>query len=268
MSNVVERLGYVSDPRGDLDVLLVPGKGWTAIVCSDPELLCERPEGEEKPALALVAKAVERSAFQISVHDGDSITLLETTPKGRVVASGGEGSTASAFFHAERIYDEHFFLPRFYALPVKSELRAIAGDDLFHDQLITELVPDVEPFALLRGDVIDFAPEGAVRLSFATTERRSSRPPRPFRWWKGIVREGGVLGTEADVKSILARRFGAAGIFEIAGVPVETELVIENGVVRQIDVKVIATDEGMPKPIGFALAAACAEEGWTLLDFN
>jgi hypothetical protein len=287
VTSVMERLGFMPDPRGDLDVLLVPGKGWTAIVCADPEVLCERPPGDTKPALAHVAETIARSAFQISVHDGDSITLLEATPKGRVVASGGEGSNASPFFHAERIDEGRFFAPRFYAIPVKGHLRAIADGPLFHDDLLTTLVPCVEPFSLLRGEVIDnrrLVPKGSLRMSFATTVKRSSRPPRPFRFWKGIFKfpsgepcmEGDTfarepMGTVDEVKRALTRHFGPliGSMTDVGGVPVELEVFPQGGdVVEQIDVKVIATDEGMPTNVALRLAALAAEKGWTVLDWN
>jgi hypothetical protein len=287
VADVMERLGYAADPRGDLDVALIPGRGWTAIVCSDPELLCERPEGESKPAIAFLAEAVGRSAFQISVHDGDSVTLLEATPKGRVVASGGEGQTASAFCHAEPIREEHLFSPRFYAIPVK-KLRAMK-ETISHYGLLAKLSPRTPPFALLRGDVLDderLVPKRTLRLSFATTVKRSSRPPRPFRWWKGIYNfpdgeptnddgvyafSGDPMGTVSEVKQVLARHFGPllGTTADVNGVPVELELLPRGAkTVAQIDVRVIATDEGMPTAIALRLAALAAEKGWTVVDWN
>src|SRR5262245_43380945 len=101
LCTVLEKLGYRFDGEGpsggDLEVLVVPGDGWTALKCTDSELLCKRPTGTKTPAIALLTKALGRSAFQLSIYDGDSIAMLEASPKGKVVASGGNASTGSPF---------------------------------------------------------------------------------------------------------------------------------------------------------------------------
>jgi len=115
--------------------------------------------------------------------------------------------------------------------------------------------------------------------------KRSSRPPRPFRFWKGIFNfpggepayddghafRGEPMGSVDDVQRTLARHFGplVGGSAEVAGVPVELQLVArDRESVSQIEVHVVATDEGLPTAVALKLAALTAEQGWTVIDWN
>lgn len=294
VADLLARLGFgpIEDEAADLDVLLVPATGWTAVVCSEPELLCERPEGEAEPGVAIVARAVARDAFQMTVCDGDSIILLEASARGRVVVSGCDTSTMSSFFHDEAIDEARMTAPRFHVLGVSEELRALVErGGLFHRELVSALVPGIEPLSLVMGRALLDAvvPDAWTRLAFRRTKSPSQRP-KPFRWWKGIFVEGAapmtpagvashVLGSTELVRATLDRHLGQLQWREAKDGPrahgdvggVEVELACfgdHGGHVRQVDMHVIATEDGLPRELSLRLAGLVAEQGWTVVDWN
>ena len=157
-------------PSGaDLEILVIPGSGWTAVKCSDGELLAKRPPRSKTAALGLLTKELGRSAFLMSIYDGDSIAMLEASARGKTVASGGEASHASPWLQEERIASERHLLARFYLLRVSEELREVTEESgLFAAEVSELLVPQVPSHLVYTNHGLNDEEriEGASWLSF------------------------------------------------------------------------------------------------------
>ena len=115
---------------------------WTALQASDADFFCRRRGGAQRCRLAELTKALGRYAFHVSVHGGDSVTLLEASRGGRVRVSGGALATKPSHFHEEPIARRHRMMPAFKLLPVSDELRELAGA---WEGLAALLIPEVDP---------------------------------------------------------------------------------------------------------------------------
>jgi hypothetical protein len=115
---------------------------WTAVKLSDAEFMCKRRDGQDRPRISELAIFLGRAAFQVSVYDGDSMTLLEASKGGRFCVSGGEAATASRRFHEERIARKRHFDPGFHLLRVSDELDNVGGDWM---DIASLLVPGIDP---------------------------------------------------------------------------------------------------------------------------
>lgn len=146
VARLVEREGYgrvkdKDDAPSLRAVILGARGGWTAVKFSDSEFMVRRRAGQERPRISELAVVLARHAFQVSVFDGDSMTLVEASRTGRVCVSGGEAATASRRYHAETIKKKYHFDPGFHLLPVREDLENVAGDWM---EVAALLVPGVE----------------------------------------------------------------------------------------------------------------------------
>jgi hypothetical protein len=266
---VLGQFGYRLEGEGpsgsDLEVLVMPGKGWTAVKCTDAELLCKRPPKAKIPGIALLAKSLGRSAFQMSIYDGDSISLLEASAKGKVVASGGEASTAAPFFQEEPISEKRLLRPKFYLLSVSDELRELTEDErggLFAEDVSALLVPHMASRDVFADHIMDDQPEldDAYQLSFRSDSLHepAERDRRPAHWWRGIFRfdgeprlnesfvyEGLPMGEASEIRAIIEDVFPRIEWTADKGRTVIREHAFEfvvppSGTVEQVDFRVTA----------------------------
>jgi hypothetical protein len=166
--------------RAYLRVVVLGESGpWSAIKTSVSELMCGRREGEKRSRISELAMTLERDAFQVSVYDGDSMTVMEASKRGRVCVSGGEAASGSRRFHDERIREDHHFEPRLRILRVTEEL---AQGDFGWEDYAALLVPGTPPdlvatdqiFSMGRAPVLP----GAKWMAFAKAKPVAVGPLR------------------------------------------------------------------------------------------
>lgn len=152
-----------------LEAVIIPAGAWTVVKTSEWEVLCARRDGASRPRLAEMTMRLGRSAFSVSLYDGDSVTVLEATPKGRILVSGGEGSTGSRSFHDEKIKRQHHFAPRLHLLQVPAALSDLVDEGCDPQEICAYFLPDADPYVIVTDAIFADEPEieGARWLSFA-----------------------------------------------------------------------------------------------------
>ncbi len=159
-----------------LEVAVIPAGPWTVVKTSEFEILCTRRERANVPRLAELAKMLGRAAFSVSLYDGDSVTVLEASAKGRILVSGGEASSGSRTFHDETIKRRYHFVPRLHLLKVPATLSELVDEGCDPQEIAAYFLPDADPYQIVTDAFFTDEPEieGAQWLSF-------TRPPTSRR---------------------------------------------------------------------------------------